>query len=309
MASDRRGGVCPLVFGGDVPARGATTRAARLCEPGSLDAVRGRQRDRPLRARGDRESQQEHRGRPGRRARDDPGEHRPRRHQRRCPRRCRPCTSTRDLAPSSATTSRRRDARPRRSTRRPRTPPHPHTLPAFSGRGPVIADNGAALMPDVAAPGTTSSLQWRRRSTSAVSGTSTRARRWRLRRSPASPRFVAGEHPDWSPAAIKSAIVTTARPIASGAGAFAAGAGAIDPSRAGDPGLVYDAGPDAGGPTRRPCRSPRSRASTTVTRRRHRRRGRARDVHRNGQRAPRRRRPRHAVDASRSRPARPSGSA
>lgn len=58
-------------------------------------------------------------------------------------------------------------------------------------------------------------------------------------------------HPSWSPAAIKSAIMTTSetldrdgRPItdetSNATGYFATGAGHVHPSRANDPGLVYD---------------------------------------------------------------------
>ncbi|PUZ71199.1 hypothetical protein GQ55_2G295300 [Panicum hallii var. hallii] len=60
-------------------------------------------------------------------------------------------------------------------------------------------------------------------------------------------------HPDWSPAAIKSAIMTTARvqdnmrrPMSNSsflrATPFGYGAGHVQPNRAADPGLVYDAG-------------------------------------------------------------------
>ncbi|CAA7406463.1 unnamed protein product [Spirodela intermedia] len=59
-------------------------------------------------------------------------------------------------------------------------------------------------------------------------------------------------HRDWSPAAIKSAIVTTSTTVnsrgdpltdANGgttAGYFATGAGQVDPPRTDDPGLIYD---------------------------------------------------------------------
>ncbi|GLT71234.1 hypothetical protein SLA2020_432680 [Shorea laevis] len=61
-------------------------------------------------------------------------------------------------------------------------------------------------------------------------------------------------HPDWSPAAIKSAIMTTAynvnlqgKPILDerllAADVFAIGSGHVNPSRANDPGLVYDIQP------------------------------------------------------------------
>ncbi|KAL7111571.1 hypothetical protein ACP275_05G097300 [Erythranthe tilingii] len=62
-------------------------------------------------------------------------------------------------------------------------------------------------------------------------------------------------HPDWSPTAIKSAIMTTAdsvnlegKPIQDeqlqSASVFAIGSGHVNPSRANDPGLVYDIMPD-----------------------------------------------------------------
>ena len=57
-------------------------------------------------------------------------------------------------------------------------------------------------------------------------------------------------HPDWSPAAIRSALVTTARQDLhkedglAPADAFDFGGGHIVPNRAVDPGLVYEAGRD-----------------------------------------------------------------
>ncbi|EYU24737.1 hypothetical protein MIMGU_mgv11b015879mg [Erythranthe guttata] len=61
-------------------------------------------------------------------------------------------------------------------------------------------------------------------------------------------------HPDWSPAAIKSAIMTTAdqtnlgnQPILDqshlAADVYSTGAGHVNPARANDPGLVYDIEP------------------------------------------------------------------
>ncbi|KAJ1439568.1 Peptidase S8/S53 domain [Sesbania bispinosa] len=55
--------------------------------------------------------------------------------------------------------------------------------------------------------------------------------------------YVKSFHPDWSPAAIKSAIMTTAQPLNGTynlTGEFAYGSGNVNPKQAIDPGLVYD---------------------------------------------------------------------
>ncbi|XP_045795885.1 subtilisin-like protease SBT4.3 [Trifolium pratense] len=56
--------------------------------------------------------------------------------------------------------------------------------------------------------------------------------------------YVRSFHPDWSPAAIKSAIMTTTKPVKKSdddwAGEFAYGSGNINPQQAIHPGLVYD---------------------------------------------------------------------
>ncbi|KAF2323876.1 hypothetical protein GH714_002962 [Hevea brasiliensis] len=131
-------------------------------------------------------------------------------------------------------------------------------MAAFSSRGPNSIDP-EILKPDITAPGvdvlaaysevaspSESISDARRTAFAIISGTSM------------SCPHVSGivgllksQHPDWSPAAIKSAIMTTAttrandgKPIldADGKNAtpFAYGAGHIRPNLAADPGLVYD---------------------------------------------------------------------
>ncbi|KAJ8478497.1 hypothetical protein OPV22_022224 [Ensete ventricosum] len=119
----------------------------------------------------------------------------------------------------------------------------------FSSRGPAIPFPGV-LKPDVAAPGV-SILAAERDGFNFGSGTS------------AACPHVSGVvallkslHPDWSHAAVKSALVTTAS-VTNGYGMpiqaegnprkiadpFDFGGGQIDPDRAADPGLVYDIDP------------------------------------------------------------------
>ncbi|XP_047951931.1 subtilisin-like protease 4 [Salvia hispanica] len=120
---------------------------------------------------------------------------------------------------------------------------------SFSSRGPSIPTPGI-LKPDILGPGVNilaashTSIEWK-----IDSGTSM-----------ACPHLsgvaalLKSEHPDWSPAAIKSAIMTTAddvnlagNPIEDErflpADLFATGSGHVNPSRAIDPGLVYDIQP------------------------------------------------------------------
>ncbi|GKC04054.1 subtilisin-like protease SBT4.3 [Tanacetum coccineum] len=59
--------------------------------------------------------------------------------------------------------------------------------------------------------------------------------------------YVKSFHPEWSPSAIKSALMTTARtmdPTHNSYAEFAYGSGHIDPVKAIDPGLVYDTSMD-----------------------------------------------------------------
>uniref|UniRef100_A0ACD5WIV5 Uncharacterized protein n=1 Tax=Avena sativa TaxID=4498 RepID=A0ACD5WIV5_AVESA len=131
----------------------------------------------------------------------------------------------------------------------------------FSARGPSLT-NPSVLKPDVIAPGVNIIAAWpgsvgpsglesdaRRSNFTVLSGTSM-----------ACPHvsgiaaLVRSAHPSWSPAMVRSAIMTTAdvtdrqgKPITDGDGgradAFAMGAGHVNPALAVDPGLVYDIEP------------------------------------------------------------------
>ncbi|KAL5208746.1 hypothetical protein ABZP36_033181 [Zizania latifolia] len=134
---------------------------------------------------------------------------------------------------------------------------------AFSSRGPNYRAP-EILKPDVVAPGVNILAAWtgdasptdldidpRRVEFNIISGTSM-----------ACPHvsglaaLLRQAHPDWSPAAIKSALMTTAynvdnsdsiiKDLATGLEStpFVRGAGHVNPNRALDPGLVYDAGTD-----------------------------------------------------------------
>ncbi|KAJ0972880.1 hypothetical protein J5N97_020839 [Dioscorea zingiberensis] len=121
-----------------------------------------------------------------------------------------------------------------------------------SSRGPSLT-NGGILKPDVVAPGKDILGAWPYRS-----GPSDNFFRLASGTSMAAPH-VAGimalikkKHPTWSPAAIQSAIITTAKDMdldgkpmvdnknGKPASIFAKGAGLVNPSGAMDPGLVYD---------------------------------------------------------------------
>ncbi|WP_432546056.1 S8 family serine peptidase [Kineococcus sp. SYSU DK004] len=118
----------------------------------------------------------------------------------------------------------------------------------FSSRGPTLAAGGDVLKPDLAAPGV-----------GIVAGTSPDASRDDLFAAQSGTSMSAphvaglaalllGVHPDWSPMAVKSALMTTARDLVDADGEpagdpFAGGAGLVDPTAALDPGLVYDSTP------------------------------------------------------------------
>ncbi|KAI0510264.1 hypothetical protein KFK09_010865 [Dendrobium nobile] len=139
------------------------------------------------------------------------------------------------------------------------------TVASFSSRGPSLL-NGGILKPDVIAPGVNILSAWPFKAGTHEISNNTKNFIMERGTSMAAPH-VSGVaallkklHPDWSPAAIKSAIMTTAYsldrdgdPIKDDASKidasfgerdrasiFAIGAGHINPEAANDPGLVYD---------------------------------------------------------------------
>ncbi|XP_020671751.2 subtilisin-like protease SBT1.7 [Dendrobium catenatum] len=133
------------------------------------------------------------------------------------------------------------------------------TVGSFSGRGPSLR-NGGIIKPNVIAPGVNILAAWP--FDIVINHTSTHEKfSFQFGASMATPH-VAGlvallksNHPTWSAAAIKSAIMTTARttdnegkPITDQADGkkakvFATGSGLIDPEAANNPGLIYDIQP------------------------------------------------------------------
>ncbi|KAG4997058.1 hypothetical protein JHK85_028497 [Glycine max] len=124
-------------------------------------------------------------------------------------------------------------------------------IASFSSRGPnAITPN--ILKPDLAAPGVDILAAWspivppsnvkgdkRIANYTIQSGTS-----MACPHATAAAAYIKSFHPNWSPAAIKSALMTTATPMSVALdpeAEFAYGAGQIHPIKALNPGLVYDA--------------------------------------------------------------------
>ncbi|GMI80782.1 hypothetical protein like AT5G59100 [Hibiscus trionum] len=123
---------------------------------------------------------------------------------------------------------------------------------SFSSRGPSIV-TADILKPDLTAPGVDILAAWSGIPTltdtdgdtrivpyNIISGTS-----MSCPHATGAAAYVKSFHPTWSPAAIKSALMTTAFPMSSEnnlEAEFAYGAGHINPALAARPGLVYDAG-------------------------------------------------------------------
>ncbi|CAN6285602.1 unnamed protein product [Urochloa humidicola] len=132
----------------------------------------------------------------------------------------------------------------------------------FSSRGPSSI-SPHILKPDVTAPGVNILAAWPPKSSPTVIPLDKRSTDWNFDSgtSMSCPHvsgiaaLIKSVHPTWSPAAVKSALMTTAYMyddtsdviLAGGtlkaADAFDVGAGHVDPLRALDPGLIYDAGP------------------------------------------------------------------
>ncbi|NP_001312294.1 subtilisin-like protease SBT1.7 precursor [Nicotiana tabacum] len=127
-------------------------------------------------------------------------------------------------------------------------------LAGFSSRGPSTASPGI-LKPDIIGPGVNVLAAW---PTPVENKTNTKSTFNIISGTSMSCPHLSGiaallksAHPTWSPAAIKSAIMTTADIVNLGneslldemlapAKIFAYGSGHVNPSRANDPGLVYD---------------------------------------------------------------------
>ncbi|XP_002448316.1 subtilisin-like protease SBT1.7 [Sorghum bicolor] len=136
------------------------------------------------------------------------------------------------------------------------TSPAP-AITSFSSRGPSVQNPGI-LKPDITGPGVSVLAAWPFR----VGPPSTEPATFNFESgtSMSTPHLsgiaalIKSKYPDWSPSAIKSAIMTTAdpddksgKPIVDEqyvpANLFATGAGQVNPDRALDPGLVYDIAP------------------------------------------------------------------
>ncbi|KAI3910446.1 hypothetical protein MKX01_034840 [Papaver californicum] len=122
---------------------------------------------------------------------------------------------------------------------------------SFSSRGPnpITSD---ILKPDITAPGVDILASWPPISSLTSSENDTRAVSFNIisgtsmscPHATGTAAYIKSFHPTWSPAAIKSALMTTANAmnIATNTDAeFAYGAGHINPLKAVNPGLVYDA--------------------------------------------------------------------
>ncbi|KAL6893666.1 hypothetical protein ACP4OV_007764 [Aristida adscensionis] len=120
----------------------------------------------------------------------------------------------------------------------------------FSSRGPNLITPGI-LKPDTSAPGVDILAAWSNETTLTAASSDDRLVPYNIISGTSmacahvtgATAYVKSVHPDWSPAAIISSLVTTAKPIHSFVpeAELAYGAGQVNPIGAVDPGLVYDA--------------------------------------------------------------------
>ncbi|KAG5582745.1 hypothetical protein H5410_053372 [Solanum commersonii] len=140
---------------------------------------------------------------------------------------------------------------------------HAPTVGYFSSRGPCLQSQGI-LKPDIIGPGVNILAAWPTQiegETTSASSSSSSTFNILSGTSMSCPHLAGvaallkSAHPDWSPAAIKSAIMTTADLVNLGndpiqdetlepADLLAIGSGHVNPSRANDPGLIYDIQPE-----------------------------------------------------------------
>ena len=240
MVSDEPVPSAPLVLGTDVAAAGADPEAARLCEAGALDAAAAQGKivvcDRGAGARVDKSTTVSSAGGAGmvlvntRHQATDADVH------------AVPTVHLDATEGAAVKAYLRRAGAEATAALDPRgsTDVGVPALAGFSGRGPAPGAGGDVLKPDLTAPGVSV--------LGAVAPPSDSGRSWDLASgtSTSAPHiaglaaFVKGVHPAWSPARVKSAMMTTAYDLQGAHGALAEGAGHVDPRRFLDPGLVFD---------------------------------------------------------------------
>lgn len=134
-------------------------------------------------------------------------------------------------------------------------------MASFSSRGPNLA-NGNILKPDITGPGVDIIAAWGDNSLTQaqhdallINNFIPKANATQISGTSMSSPHVAGSaallkqlHPTWTPAAIKSALMTTTNGVKLADGTpdlarFGYGAGHLNPNPAGDPGLIYDVSP------------------------------------------------------------------